>query len=112
MLRAFGKGLEIDAAFKEAFNVTLDDLQVSFDAAMKKKYAAMSAALKRPELPEKPTLDQLKTLAADNPGSFAVQMRLGAGAVRSRAMPPRRSRRSSARRSCCRRPTAMPIRTR
>ena len=77
MLRAFGKGLETDAAFKEAFNVTLDDLQVSFDAAMKKKYAGMSAALKRPELPEKPTLDQLKQLATDNPGSFAVQMRLG-----------------------------------
>jgi cellulose synthase operon protein C len=77
MLRAFGKGLDTDAAFKEAFNVTLDDLQASFDAAMKKKYAGMSAALKRPELPEKPTLDQLKQLATDNPGSFAVQMRLG-----------------------------------
>ena len=77
MLRAFGKGLETDAAFKEAFNATFDEIQTSFDAAMKKKYAAMLAALKRPELPEKPTLDQLKQLATDNPGSFAVQMRLG-----------------------------------
>jgi tetratricopeptide (TPR) repeat protein len=77
MLRAYGKGLETDAAFKEGFNATLDDVQVSFDAAMKKKYAAMSAALKRPEFPDEPTVDQLKQLATDNPGSFAVQMRLG-----------------------------------
>jgi len=77
MLRAFGKGLETDAAFKEAFNATFDEIQTSFDAAMKKKYAGMIAALKRPEFPEKPTLDQLKQLATDNPGSFAVQMRLG-----------------------------------
>ena len=77
LLRAFGKGLETDPAFKEAFNATLGDVQDSFDAAMKKKYAPMSAALKRPELPDEPTVDQLKKLAADNPGSFAVQMRLG-----------------------------------
>jgi tetratricopeptide (TPR) repeat protein len=77
MLRAYGKGLETDAAFKEAFNATLADMQVSFDAAMKKEYAGMIAALKRPEMPEEPTLDQLKQLAADHPGSFAVQMRLG-----------------------------------
>jgi tetratricopeptide (TPR) repeat protein len=77
MLRAFGKGLETDAAFKEAFNATLADVQESFDAAMKKQYAPMIAALKRPEIPEKPTLEQLKQLATDNPGSFAVQMRLG-----------------------------------
>jgi tetratricopeptide (TPR) repeat protein len=77
MLRAFGKGLEIDAAFKEAFNATLDDLQEGFDAAMKKQYAGMIAALKRPEVADDATVDQLKQLAADNPGSFAVQMRLG-----------------------------------
>jgi tetratricopeptide (TPR) repeat protein len=77
MLRAYGKGLETDAAFKEAFNVTLDDVQASFEAAMKKEYAPMIAALKRPELPDEATVDQLKQLATDNPGSFAVQMRLG-----------------------------------
>jgi tetratricopeptide (TPR) repeat protein len=77
LLRAYGKGLENDAAFTEAFNATLDDIQVSFDAAMKQEYAAMSAALKRPELPEDPTVDQLRKAAADNPGSFPVQMRLG-----------------------------------
>jgi tetratricopeptide (TPR) repeat protein len=77
LLRAYGEGLETDAAFKKAFNVTLDDIQVSFDAAMNRDYASMRAALKTPELPEEPTVAQLKTLAADNPGSFAVQMRLG-----------------------------------
>ena len=37
LLRAYGKGLETEAAFKEAFNVTLDELQTSFDAAIEEE---------------------------------------------------------------------------
>jgi tetratricopeptide (TPR) repeat protein len=76
LLRAYGKGLETDAAFKDAFNVTLDDIQASFDARLDRDYAALRRALKTPELPDDPTVDQLKALAADNPGSFGVQMTL------------------------------------
>jgi tetratricopeptide (TPR) repeat protein len=76
LLRAYGKGLETDAAFKEAFNVTLDDIQTSFDASLERDYAALRRALKTPEIPDEPTVDQLKALTADNPGSFGVQMRL------------------------------------
>lgn len=76
LLRAYGEGLETDAAFKAAFNATIDEIQVSFDARLNRDYAALRAALKTPEIPEGATADQLKALATDNPGSFAVHMRL------------------------------------
>jgi tetratricopeptide (TPR) repeat protein len=76
LLRAYGEGLETDAAFKSAFNATIDEIQVSFDAHLKREYASLLAALKTPEIPEGATVDQLKTVAASNPGSFVVQMRL------------------------------------
>jgi tetratricopeptide (TPR) repeat protein len=77
LLRAYGKGLETDAAFKEAFNATLDDVQASFDARLDKQYADVRRALKTLEIPPKASADQLKTIANDNPGSFGAQMALG-----------------------------------
>jgi cellulose synthase operon protein C len=87
LLRAYGKGLETDAAFKEAFNVTLDDIQASFDAKLEKDYADLRRALKTPTIPEKATADQLKALAADNPGSFGVQMTLAQSLYEAGDMP-------------------------
>jgi tetratricopeptide (TPR) repeat protein len=80
LLRAYGTGLETDAAFKEAFGVTLDAVQAGFDARLDKQYAGIRQALKGPQIPPKPSVDQLKTLAAANPDSFTVQMAL-AGAL-------------------------------
>jgi tetratricopeptide (TPR) repeat protein len=77
MLRAFGKGLETEAAFKEAFNASLDDVQRTFDSWLERKFAPIRAGLKGPEIPENATLEQLKALATANPDSFAVQMTLG-----------------------------------
>ena len=88
LLRAYGKGLETDAAFKEAFNVTLDDVQASFDARLERDYADLRRAMKTPTIPEKPTLDQLKMLASENAGSFAVQMMLARALYESGAMAP------------------------
>jgi tetratricopeptide (TPR) repeat protein len=87
LLRAYGKGLETDAAFKEAFNVTLDDVQASFDAKLEKDYADLRRALKTPTIPEKATVEQLKALAADNPGSFGVQMTLAQSLYEAGDMP-------------------------
>ena len=47
-----------------------------FRSKLEKDYAALKAALKSPEIPAKPTLEQLKELASANPGSFRVQMEL------------------------------------
>jgi tetratricopeptide (TPR) repeat protein len=74
LLRAYGEGLESDAAFRAAYKVTLDDIQTSFDAYLEREYKEVRAALKTPEIPEKPTVEQLDALAQANPGSFPVQM--------------------------------------
>ena len=75
-VRAFGKGLENEEAIKAAYGVSIDQLQASFDAKIEKEFASLRAALKSPEMPPNPTLEQLKTLATSNPGSFRVQMQL------------------------------------
>ncbi len=76
LLRAYGRGLEDEDAIKAALNTTFDQLQASFDARLEKDYAELRRALQSPEIPEMPTVDQLKALASENPGSFRVQMAL------------------------------------
>jgi tetratricopeptide (TPR) repeat protein len=76
LLRAYGRGLENEEAIKAAYGVSMDQIQAGFDTKIDKEFSGLRAALKAPELPENPTLDQLKTLAASNPGSFRVQMEL------------------------------------
>jgi tetratricopeptide (TPR) repeat protein len=77
LLQAYGRGLETDAAIKEAFNTTLDEIQKSFDAKLEKEYRPLIAAVKPPTVKTTPTLEQLRTLAAENPGNFPVHMSLG-----------------------------------
>jgi tetratricopeptide (TPR) repeat protein len=79
MLRAYGRGLETEEALKDAYGIEISQLQTSFDAYLDKNYGAALAAWKAPEIKEKPSLDDLKRLAADNPGSFRVQMMLADG---------------------------------
>jgi cellulose synthase operon protein C len=81
LLRAYGRGLEDEEAIKAALNTTYDALQSSFDARLERDYKTLRTALKSPEIPEHPTLEQLKMLATEHPGSFRVQMEL-AGALR------------------------------
>ena len=76
LLRAYGEGLEDETAIKEALGASFAQLQSSFDARLEKQYAGLRRALKTPELKEKMSVEDLKTAAASNPESFAVQMRL------------------------------------
>ncbi len=76
-LRAYGLGLETDDALKEVYGTTLAQLQTAFDAKLEKEYASIRSALKRPEIKEQASVDELEALAAQHPGSFAVQMQLG-----------------------------------
>ena len=87
MLRAYGKGLETDAAFKEAFDATLDGVQRGVDAWLDKKYADVRRALRGPEIPEKAGLDEIKAIAAAHEGSFVAQMALARGLFDSGDMP-------------------------
>jgi tetratricopeptide (TPR) repeat protein len=90
LLRAYGEGLEDETAIKEGLGASFSQLQASFDVRLEKQYAGLRRALKTPEMKEKMSVDELRTLAAANPDSFAVQMRLaqalhaakdGAGAI-------------------------------
>ncbi len=77
LLRAYGRGLETDAALQDTYGITMAGLQPGFDARITKDYASVLAALKGPELKEDMTLADLTELAKANPGSFGVQMSLG-----------------------------------
>jgi tetratricopeptide (TPR) repeat protein len=77
LLRAYGKGLDTPEAIKEAYGISIAELQTAFDGYTDKHYGAIVRALKSPELKEKPSLDDLKKLAADNPESYRVHMMLG-----------------------------------
>jgi tetratricopeptide (TPR) repeat protein len=77
LVRAYGDGLETEAAVKQALGVGLDQVQTGFDARLKKQYASLLQALQTPKIGPKPGLDDLKKLADANPGSFVVQMQLG-----------------------------------
>jgi hypothetical protein len=90
LIRAYGKGLETDAAVKEAFNTTLDQIQLSFDARLA-HYAAIRCALS-PEIAANLTLDDLKKLAVSNPDSSrAMELARTAEAVAQRHHAPERA---------------------
>jgi len=78
LLRAYGRGLETEEAFKEAFNTSIADVQKAFDATLERDYGALRRALVAPEKGPA-NLEELKTIATANPGSFPVQMALGRG---------------------------------
>jgi tetratricopeptide (TPR) repeat protein len=79
MLRAYGRGLETEEAFKEAFKVGVADVQKSFETVLEKKYGPIRAAMRTPKVEAKKTLDveALKALASANPSAFVIQMALG-----------------------------------
>jgi tetratricopeptide (TPR) repeat protein len=80
LLRAYGEGLEGDAALTQALNTTFDDLQVGFDRKIDAEFGAIREALKVPgedaELLKLP-VGVLRALADKNPGSYPVQLALG-----------------------------------
>jgi tetratricopeptide (TPR) repeat protein len=76
LLRAYGEGLEDETAIKEGLGASFAQLQTSFDARLEKQYAGLRRSLKTPELKEKMSVEELKAVAAANPESFGVQMRL------------------------------------
>jgi tetratricopeptide (TPR) repeat protein len=87
LLRAYGRGLDTPAAFKDTYGITMGELQTAFDARMDKQYAGLRAALKRPPIEGKPSLTELKALASANPNSFPVHMQLGVELRQAKDLP-------------------------
>jgi cytochrome c-type biogenesis protein CcmH/NrfG len=82
-LRAYGQGLENDAAIKEAYGISIDELQASFDQYLDRNFGRLRRALRPVELPAQgATVDQLKALADANPESYDLHMKLGQALAR------------------------------
>ncbi len=77
LLRAYGEGLDTDAAIRAVYALTLDQIQVGFTQYLDKRFGALRAALRGPAIPPEPTREVLADLARRYPGSFPVQMALG-----------------------------------
>jgi tetratricopeptide (TPR) repeat protein len=78
LLKAYGDGLENEAALQRAFDLSIDSLQTSFDAELKNRYAQLAHRLREvPELAAATSSEALEALAVRHPDSFAVQMTLG-----------------------------------
>ena len=78
LLRAYGQGLENEAALKEAFGVTVEQLQASFSQDLDRAFGRLRRALKQPELPAQgATTEQLKALAETNPENYRLHLMLG-----------------------------------
>jgi tetratricopeptide (TPR) repeat protein len=79
LLRAYGQGLDTDAALKAALNTDFDQLQVGFDQATDRMFGNLRRALAVPDdvdLARAP-LERLRALANENPRSFPVQLAFG-----------------------------------
>lgn len=80
LVRSFSTALDSDAALKAALDTGFDELQVSFERALDRRFGAIGRALA--PLPGEPDLDtlplsELRLLANLHAGSYRVQMALG-----------------------------------
>jgi cellulose synthase operon protein C len=81
LLKTYGAGVEGDAAISKALDISIDQLQGTFDQMLQSRFGALQAALKAPERGAvaggQMDLAGLEAAAAAHPGSFVVQLALG-----------------------------------
>jgi tetratricopeptide (TPR) repeat protein len=78
LLRAYGQGLDTEAAFKAALDTSFEGLQGGFDSALDKMFGDMKKALAVPENADlRMPVEQLRAYAAEHAGSYPVQLTLG-----------------------------------
>jgi tetratricopeptide (TPR) repeat protein len=78
LVRSFADGIDTDAALKRTLNLSVDDLQVTFDKALDDKFGTMRRALHDSDKPVDATsLDALKTAAVAKPENYIAQLALG-----------------------------------
>jgi cellulose synthase operon protein C len=84
LVRAYGEGVEGEAAVTKGLGVNFDQLQATFDKALDQRFATVRAALRdmaKPGPEDKATVSgdiaALKATAAERPGSYSAQLGLG-----------------------------------
>jgi tetratricopeptide (TPR) repeat protein len=83
LVRAFGDGVDSDAALKRAINTDFDGLQVTFNKYLDDKFGSMRHALHDVDTPVEGPLDALKAAAAAKPESYITQLALGEALART-----------------------------
>ena len=75
LLRAYGQGLDTDAALKEVMNTDLEKMQAGFDQYLEQQFGDVKRAMAVPDNADlaRMQLDALEKLAKDNPKSYPVQ---------------------------------------
>jgi len=77
-VKSFARGLDTEAALKDTYGVGIDQVQTGLDAAFARDFGPLQKALKKIDIPQNATMEQLAAMAQANPDSFAVHMRLAA----------------------------------
>lgn len=79
LLRAYGQGLDTDAALKSALNTDFDQLQVGFDQSVERMFGALRRALVSPPHVDlsRLSIDALRAMAGENPRSYPVLVAYG-----------------------------------
>ena len=80
LVRAYGQGIEEDAALKVTLNTDFDRLQGGYDEMVERKFGTLRRAMAIPDGVEdllKLPLPALRTIADANPRSYPVQIALG-----------------------------------
>jgi tetratricopeptide (TPR) repeat protein len=78
LIRSYGDGIDNAEALKRALNLSIEDLQASFDKALDDKFGSMRRALHDSEKPvDAGSIDALKAAAAARPESYIAQLALG-----------------------------------
>jgi cellulose synthase operon protein C len=82
LVRTYADGVENDAAIKTALGMSIDELQGTFDTMLEQRFGAARAALRDQTKPAEAAPDgdlaALKSAAAQHPGGYRAQLRLGA----------------------------------
>jgi len=79
LVRAYGQGLDTEAALQSALNTDFDQLQAGFDQMLDKRFGDLRKALAMPENAEtlRMPVEILRAYAAQHPASYPVQLTLG-----------------------------------
>jgi cellulose synthase operon protein C len=80
LIRVYGEGLDTDAALKAALGTDFDRMQAGYDQMIEQQFGALRRAMAVPEGAQdllKTPAAGLKSLAAEHPRSYPVQVALG-----------------------------------
>ncbi len=78
LVQSYAAGIDTEAAIRQVLGVEIDALQKTFDVFLEKRYGALRQALAAPVgLKDADTVDKLRALAKEHPGSFPVHVELG-----------------------------------